>query len=51
MDADPGDYTMLGLARTDLDEDKNEMTSDVYLTKSKYRSSDFGNEPTNVGYL
>ena len=52
MDADPGDYTMQGLARTDLDEDKNEMTSDVYLTKyPKYASSNFGNELTNVGYF
>jgi len=52
MDADPGDYTLQGIARVDLDEDKNEMTSDTYLTKyPKFASSDLSNELTNVGYF
>ena len=52
MDADPGDYTMQGIARVDLEEDKNEMTSDTYLTKyPKFASSDLSNELTNVGYF
>lgn len=53
MDADPGDYTMQGIIqKITNDEGKNEMTSDVYLTKyPKYASSDFGNELTNVGYF
>jgi len=52
MDADPGNYTTQGLARTDTEEDKNEMTSDQYLTKyPKYAGSNFGNELTNVGYF
>ena len=38
--------------RVDLDEDKNEMTSDTYLTKyPKFASADLSNELTNVGYF
>lgn len=52
MNADPGNYTMQGIARVDLEEDLNEMTSDTYLTKyPKYASSEFNNEFTNVGYF
>jgi hypothetical protein len=52
MDADPGNYTMQGIARTDTDDDLNEMTSDTYLTKyPNYADSNFGNELTNVGYF
>ena len=53
MDPNPGDYTMQGLAKSPDDEDdKNEMTSDVYLTKyPKYADSNIMNELTNVGYF
>ena len=53
MDADPGDYTMQGLARgPGEDEDKNEMTSDTYLTKYPvFADSNIRNELTNVGYF
>ena len=53
MDPDPGNYTMQGLAKNHNDEeDKNEMTSDVYLTKyPKYADSNIMNELTNVGYF
>lgn len=52
MDADPGKFTLQGLARKDLESDANEMTSNIYLTKyPKYANSDFGNELTNVGYF
>jgi len=52
MDAHPGNHTMQGLARTDLESDVNEMTSDQYLTKyPDYADSNFSNELTNVGHF
>jgi hypothetical protein len=53
MDADPGDYTLQGLAkRWDSKEKSIKMTSDEYLTKyPKYSDSDITNELTNVGYF
>ena len=53
MDADPGNYTMQGLAkRWDSEEKEIKMTSDEYLTKyPKYADSNIMNELTNVGYF
>lgn len=53
MDANPGNYTMQGLAKKwDGTEEKIDLTSDEYLTKyPKYASSNIKNELTNVGYF
>lgn len=53
VDADPGDYTMQGIAKKyDKKEEQIGMTSSKYITKyPKHADSNIVNELTNVGYF
>lgn len=53
IDADPGDYTMQGIAKKySKDEKQMDLTSNQFVSKyPKYANSNIVNELTNVGYF